>query len=178
MGKKKVEDSDSDSDVDDEEKINEDSKSVIIDEGNSSSSSDKSEEESSNNNNFSPVSDSSLKGELSGRESLETISEEENNVGGTVESDGSEEVEMRSNVEAKGSANAEVAKVEVSAEPPSAEDNTEVADVGVNAELASSNGGICGLDEPLNFDNYNSPSELEVHIIVLISYIIIVSFLI
>ncbi|KAF3334982.1 protein SDE2 [Carex littledalei] len=186
MGKKKVEDSDSDTD-DEEEKISEDTKSVIIDDGNSSSSSDKSEENS--NNNSSPVSGSPSNGELSGRESLETISEEENIVGGTAESDVSEEAEMESNMEMKSLANAEganievaaetpsvevnaeVANVEVAAETPSAEVNAEVANVKVatetpsvevNAEVASANGGICGLNEPLNFDNYSSPAELEV----------------
>lgn len=178
MGKKKVEDSDSDSDTDeDEEKSNEDSKSVIIDEGNGSSSSDKSEEEGTSKNDLSPVSGSS-KGELSSRESLETISEEENNAGGTVESDASVEVEMQSNGESKIMANAEVTKMELPSQTPRVEINSEVADVGSNAEVTktevsletpsvevipvveNSNGGS-GLDEPLNFDNYNSPAELE-----------------
>lgn len=190
MGKKKVEDSDSDTD-DEEEKSSEDTKSVIIDEGNSSSSSDKSEENS--NNNSSPVSGSPSNGELSGRESLETISEEEN----IVESGVSVEAEMESDMEMKSLANAEVANTEVAAETPCIEVNAEVANVEVaaetpsvevtaevanvevaaekhsvevNAEVVSASGGICGLDEPLNFDNYNSPAELEVHLIVLISY--------
>lgn len=187
MGKKKVEDSDSDTD-DEEEKSSEDTKSVIIDEGNSSSSSDKSEENS--NNNSSPVSGSPSNGELSGRESLETISEEEN----IVESGVSVEAEMESDMEMNSLANAEVANTEVAAETPCIEVNAEVANVEVAAEtpsvevtaevanvevaaekhsveeVVSASGGICGLDEPLNFDNYNSPAELEVYLIVLISY--------
>ncbi|KAJ4797517.1 splicing factor-like protein [Rhynchospora pubera] len=180
MGKKKIADSDSESDSDEEEEKNmEDTKSVIIDEGNSSSSSDKAEEEgSSNNSSSSPVSGSTSNGELSGRESLETISEEENNTGDTVESDVSVEaqmesntgtktiseehdvsvtvksdvcVEAESNVETKSLANVEVANDEV---------NTEVAAAGANSEVTTSN--ICFLGEPLNFENYNSPTELEV----------------
>jgi hypothetical protein len=168
LGKKKFEysHSDSDTDTDDEEKNNdEESKSVIIDEGNSSSSSNKSEQDSSNNNNLSTISDSSSEGEIPSRDSLETISEEENNIGDTVESGVNIEAEMESKVEAKSLTNAEVAKAVVAVETANVEVNAEVADGEVSAEVANSN-GICGLEEPLNFDNYNSPAEFEVHIIV------------
>ncbi|KAJ1688147.1 hypothetical protein LUZ63_019537 [Rhynchospora breviuscula] len=188
MGKKKIADSDSESDSEDEEEKNmEDTKSVVIDEGNSSSSSDKAEEGSSNNSSSSPVSGSPLNGELSGRESLETISEEENNTSGTVESDVSVEaqmesntdtktiseennvsgtvksdvcVEAESNAERKCLANVEVANEEVCADTPCVEVNAEVAAAGADGEVTTSN--ICCLEEPLNFENYNSSAELEV----------------
>jgi hypothetical protein len=110
-----------------------------------------------NNNNLSHVSGYSSKKEMYYRESLETISKEENNVCGTVESDACAEVDVQLIVEEK---------IEILVETTSVEVNAEVADGGINANMASSN-NICGLDESLNFDNYNSPAELEVHIIVI-----------
>ncbi|KAJ3704135.1 hypothetical protein LUZ61_007840 [Rhynchospora tenuis] len=169
MGKKKIADSDSESDSDDEEEKNMDTKSVVIDEGNSSSSSDKAEDGSSNNSSSSPVSGSPSNGELSGRESLETISEEENNTGGTVESDVSVEAEMESNTDAKtisdennvsGTVKSDVSvEAEWNVETKSLA-NIEMANEEVNAEVTTSN-IFCSV-EPLIFENYNSPAELEV----------------